>query len=121
MRGIRLRSKRIEYLGQDAAHAIDRDERATRKDVAVGREKRRGWPPAQTVALTNVGPLVGVNANRHESIVDERDDLRIGVSRAIHLVAPVAPRSRNREEHGLALVARSGEGGVAPRLPNNTA
>ena len=55
---------------QRGAQPLRRHESAAAEDVPFAIEKRRRREPAEVVPFGNVGPAIGVDANRDESIVD---------------------------------------------------
>ena len=111
------RAERLGHALEHRRHAVERDERAAADHVAFRGQKRRRRPPAEAVALADVGAAVGVDADGHEPVVDQARDAWIGVGGAVHVEARLAPRRGDREEHGPALGARTREGGGAPRKP----
>jgi hypothetical protein len=110
---------RVGDLVEHAGHALDRHERAAGDQRAAGGEERGRGPPAEVVALVDVGTAIGVDADGHETIVDERGDGGIGVGRPVHLVAGAAPGGGDRQEHGLAFARRAREGLGVPCQPAN--
>src|SRR4029453_9666160 len=72
-----LRSPRLEgvrCLLQHRGQAIARDERSTTAGGAVAREKGGRRPAAEAIALADVRTSVGVDADRDEPCVHNRDD-----------------------------------------------
>src|SRR5262249_40302114 len=100
-------------------HALAWNERAATKNVPGRRQKRGGWPAAEAVSLADVGSVVGIDPDRHESIVDECRDFGIGVARTVHFAARTTPRPGNRQQDGFVLGSRTRERDVAPRLPGD--
>ena len=60
-------------LVEDVAHLVRRDVRHAGHHLAAGREERRRRPAAHVVARVDVGPLVVVDADGDEALVDEPD------------------------------------------------
>ena len=57
---------------QNRWQTIDADERAAAENLAVGVEKRGGRPPAERVTAADIRPPIGVDADRHEPLGNER-------------------------------------------------
>src|SRR3954454_2588499 len=112
-----LHVERLGHLHQHRAHAIERHERAAGENVASRRQKGGGGPTAEAVPFADVRPILRVDADGDEAIVNKGGDCRIGITGAIHLGAPMTPSRRDRQQNRLLLVARSRERGAAPRLP----
>ena len=55
---------------QDVGEPMPLDEGAAAEDIAVGRQERGGRPAAEAVALADIGPAIGVDADRRRM----RDD-----------------------------------------------
>ena len=55
----------------DGWHPIDATNVPPPGICPVRRQKRRGRPPAEAVALADIGPAIGVDADRHEPLGDE--------------------------------------------------
>jgi hypothetical protein len=106
-------------LFEHVAHLVGRDVGHAGHDLAVGRQERGGRPAAHVVAGVDVGALVVIDAHGDEALVDQADDVVVGVRRLVHDVAPVAPHCGDAEEHGLLLVAGALEGGGAPFVPGD--
>ncbi len=104
-------------VGDEHAHLLGRDVRRARDDLAVGRQEDGAGQPAAVVAPVDIGALVGVDPHRDVIAVQPGDDLRIGVRRLVHDVAPVAPRRGEREQDRLVVAAGRGERAFGPRLP----
>ena len=111
------RPERVRHAREHRRHALQRDVGSATDHLSLGRQKRRRRPPAQAVAVADVRAAVGVDADRHEPVVDDGRDARIGVGGAVHVQARFAPRGRNREEHGPVFGARACEGLGAPGQP----
>ena len=111
------RSERLGHALEHRRHAVGGDERPAADNLAFRGQKRGRRPAAEAIAIADVGTEVGVDADGHEPVADEAGDGRIGVGRAVHVEARLAPRRGNREEHGPVLGARAGEGGGAPWKP----
>ncbi len=111
------RAERLGHALEHRRHAVGGDERPAADNLAFRGQKRGRRPAAEAIAIADVGTEVGVDADGHEPVQDEAGDGRIGVGRAVHVEARLAPRRGDREEHGPALGARAGEGGGAPWKP----
>ena len=69
------------------------------------------------VDLVHVRPLLAVHLDADEVRVEERRDLGAFEGLAFHDVAPMAGRVADAQEDGPVLLARPGEGFLAPRIP----
>ncbi len=118
--GRQLLAPRPERLGdalEHRRHALERHVGAAADDRSLRGQKRRCRPPAQAVAIADVGTAVGVDSDGDELLVDYASDARVGVGCAVHVEARLAPRRGNRQEHGPVLGARAREGLGAPGKP----
>src|SRR5437879_13627243 len=92
---------------------------------AVGGEKNGERPAVQTrepldrrlVALRDIRPLIPVHANGDEESVDERDDFRIGVDRAVRRVTTTANVATNVEVNVYDDIRLKLEVLTYPRIP----
>ncbi len=107
--GAELVEHLAELVGRDVGHAG--------QHLAVGGEEGGGGPAAHVVASVDVGPLVVIDADGDEPLVDELDDLLVRVGRLVHHMAPVAPDGGDAQEDGLVLLLRLLERLRPPRPP----
>ena len=92
--------------------AVRREEDGHRP-AAVPRQRDDGVH----VERVDVGPLLPVDLDVHEALVHQRGRLVVLERLVLHDVAPVAGGVPDGEEDRLVLVARLGEGLLAPRVP----
>src|SRR4029079_2659862 len=76
-------------------------------------------PSAETVAFADVWPIVGIDSNGNELVVNDADDLWIGIAGTIHFQAGRAPCCRGREQHRFLFAAGALEARAAPWLPHH--
>ena len=69
------------------------------------------------VDRVDVGPLLAIDLDAHEVLVEQLRNLLVVKALALHHVAPVAARVADREKDQLALFLRLGERLFAPRIP----
>ena len=99
--------------------------RAPVEDLAVRGEKRGEGPSARSgqgahgllVPCVHVGPLVTVDLDRDELLVDDSGEPRVLVRLSVDHVAPVAPRGSDVQEDGAIELLRLAKRLVAPRMP----
>ena len=133
-RPLQLRAPLTPHLRQPAQHVQEagpavgaawRKVGAPEHRAAIGRQKHRHGPAARAarglhhrhVDAIDVGPLLAVELDGHEVVVQERGH-RLVLERLVrHHVAPVAGGVPHRQEHQPVLAARPLEGGVTPRVP----
>jgi hypothetical protein len=109
----------VRYLAQDRDHPIARHERPAADERSFTGQKRRRGPATEAVALADVRPVIGVDADRNEAFVDDRRDSRIGVRSFVHLAARLRPAGDYREQHGPASRSRAGERFGGPGKPGD--
>jgi hypothetical protein len=124
---------RLEHCGEHRAEAgsavtaIRREIGAAVEDLSRRREERRQRPTAlpgegldrALVAAVHVRPLVTVDLDADEVLVEEARQLRVLVGLAVHHVTPVAPHGADIEQHGLVRRPRRGERLGAPGIPRH--
>ena len=96
------RGECVGDLREHAWHAGDGNECAAGENLSVRGQERRRRPTAEAISFADVGPLVRVDANRHEALVNERGNDRIGVAGAIHLLTGATPCRRDRQQNWFA-------------------
>ena len=114
---VAARAHGFEHPLKNARHVIGGHERPAAQQVAGSRQKRGRRPSPKVVAVVDVRPAIGVDADRNEGVLNQRDDGRVGVRRAIHVVTRPAPGRRDGQQDRLTLARRAGEGVRAPRQP----
>ncbi len=95
------------------------------KRLQVGREKDRHRPAAATrhhlhgvhVDLIEIGPLLAIDLDRHEALVQQPRDPRILETLVLHHVTPVASRVADRKKNRLLLRFRPAQRLRSPRIP----
>ena len=105
--------------------AVRREIGPAEERLEVRREKHVQRPAAlpargldeRHVDLVHVRPLLAVHLDADEVRVEERGDLGALEGLALHDVAPMAGRVADAQEDGPVLLARPGEGLLAPRIP----
>ena len=98
---------------------------AAEEGLGLGREEDAHGPAAVLgehlhglhVDGVHVGPLLAVDLDGHELLVEDARDLRVLERLLLHHVAPVAGGVADAEEHRPPQRARFGKGLVAPRPP----
>ncbi len=99
--------------------------RAAVERLQVGRQPDAHRPAARSgrrlherhVDAIDVGPLLAIDLDRDEVLVQHRRDVGVLERLVLHHVAPVAGRVADREKDRLVLGARPRERLVAPRIP----
>ena len=113
--------------GREAGHAVavvGREVGAAEERAAVGGQEHRHRPAAAAeclerghVDLVDVGPLLAVDLDADELLVQQSGDLGVHEALALHDVAPVARRVADREEDRLVLGLGLGERLGTPGIP----
>ena len=91
--------------------------RAAGEDVPFGREHQQRGPMAQSVAVADVGPQIGIDTHRHGSIGDGCDDVGSCEYLVAHAPAGRRPCRLQQEQDGPAAALRLEERGRVPRQP----
>ena len=121
----------VDDGGQDlveaghAARAVRRPVGAAIERLQLGREEHAHRPAAAAgehlhrvhVDLVEVGPLLAIDLDRHEVLVEQRGDRVVLEALVLHHVAPVAGRVADRKKDRLLLAARFFDRLVAPGIP----
>ena len=84
---VAARRERVGNPLQDVGEPAQLDVGAAAEQLTVGSEEGRRGPGAEAVPLADIRPAVGVDANRHEPVVDEGREAGVGITGAIHLAA----------------------------------
>ena len=123
----RPRRRRLSTLEEalEAVAVLGREVGAAEERPAVGGQEHRHRPAAAVaeglqrghVDLVDVGPLLAVDLDAHEMLVEEPGDLRVHEALALHDVAPVARAVADRQEDRLVLGLGPGERLGAPGIP----
>ena len=77
--------------------------------TALGVQDDGRGPPIVLVSVGKVWPRVLVHPYRDETLSDQFDDCRIGISPLVHHVAPMTPDRFQIEKDELLLSGRTGE------------
>nr|WP_293272250.1 hypothetical protein [Nannocystis sp.] len=85
--------------------------------AGVAGEHGGGGPAPLGVALGEVGAGVGVDADRHEVVAQQRGDLRVGVGAVVHHVTPVTPAGGDVHQQDPSLAGGGGEALGSPLVP----
>ena len=93
--------------------------------MTIGGQKDGQRPAASTgdgrdcelITTVHIGPLVAIDLDRDELLVDDLRGVCALVGFAVHDVTPVTPHRADVEQDGLVLALRFGEGYLAPLVP----
>ena len=107
------------HLVEHGQKAIGGQIRRPGQHLARRRQQDGGRPAIEVVAVVDVGPAVGVHADRHQVVGNQRRDAAVAVADRVHHRAPVAPGRGDRQQHGLAFGVGPPEGVGAPLQPGD--